>query len=205
MNQWADKIPHFLVAMDNGEKGKDMRSLPWRHNKRDGVSNYQPRDCIFNRLFGRRSKKISKLRVTSLWEGNSPVTDEFPAQKASNAVNVSILMTSSYISYKLCGRALCYFKLLVRGISNWKMQFSIVFYLLVSSYLALRWIQWDLITLVQAKAWCRQSSRYLSQCWPRSMLPCGITSTQWINHDDSFVCFFVTICPEHSLLGSYDS
>ena len=38
----------------------------------------------------RRSKKASKLRVTSLWEGNSPVTGEFPAQKASNAENVSI-------------------------------------------------------------------------------------------------------------------
>ena len=36
-------------------------------------------------------KKISKLRVTGLCAGNSPVTDEFPTQKASNAENVSIL------------------------------------------------------------------------------------------------------------------
>ena len=34
--------------------------------------------------------KTSKLRVTGLCAGNSPVTDEFPAQKASNAENVSI-------------------------------------------------------------------------------------------------------------------
>ena len=33
----------------------------------------------------RRSKKTSKLRVTGLCEGNSPVIGEFPAQKASNA------------------------------------------------------------------------------------------------------------------------
>ena len=37
-----------------------------------------------------RSKKTSKLRVTDLCVGNSPVTGEFPAQKASNAENVSI-------------------------------------------------------------------------------------------------------------------
>ena len=45
---------------------------------------------IVNRLFRRRSKKTSKPRVTGLCEGNSPVAGEFPAQKASNAENVSI-------------------------------------------------------------------------------------------------------------------
>ena len=44
----------------------------------------------------RRSKKTSKLRVSGLCEGNSPMTDEFPTQRASNAENVSILMTSSW-------------------------------------------------------------------------------------------------------------
>ena len=38
----------------------------------------------------RRSKKTLKLRVTGLCVGNSPVTGEFPAQRASNAENVSI-------------------------------------------------------------------------------------------------------------------
>ena len=38
----------------------------------------------------RRSKKTSKLRVTGLCEGNSPVTGEFPTQRASNAENVFI-------------------------------------------------------------------------------------------------------------------
>ena len=38
----------------------------------------------------RRSNKTSKLRVTGLCEGNSPVIGEFPAQRASNAENVSI-------------------------------------------------------------------------------------------------------------------
>ena len=34
--------------------------------------------------------KKSKLRVTGLCEGNSPVTGEFPAQRASNTENASI-------------------------------------------------------------------------------------------------------------------
>ena len=64
--------------------------LRWRHNERDGVSNHQPHDCLFNHLFMRRSRKTSKLRVTGLCAGNSPVTGEFPAQRASNAENVFI-------------------------------------------------------------------------------------------------------------------
>ena len=65
-------------------------TLQWRHNGHDGVSNHQPNDCLLNCLFRRRSKKTSKLRVTGLYAGNSPVTGEFPAQIASNAENVSI-------------------------------------------------------------------------------------------------------------------
>ena len=37
-------------------------------------------------------------------------------------------------------------------------------------------------TLVQVMAWCRQApSHYLSQCWPRSMSPNGVTRPQWVN------------------------
>ena len=49
-------------------------TLQWRHNERDVVSNHQPRDCLFNHLLRRKSKK----------------TGEFAAQRASNAKNVSI-------------------------------------------------------------------------------------------------------------------
>ena len=68
----------------------DSNALQWRHNEHGGVSNHQPHDCLPNRLFERRSKKTSKLRVTGLCEGNSPETGEFPAQRTSNAKNVSI-------------------------------------------------------------------------------------------------------------------
>ena len=55
-----------------------------------GAPDHQPHNCLLNRLFKRRSKKTSKLRVTGHCAGNSPVTGEFPAQMASNAENVSI-------------------------------------------------------------------------------------------------------------------
>ena len=64
--------------------------LRWRHNERDGVSNHQPHDCLLKCLFRRRSKKTTKLRVTGLCAGNSTVIAEFPAQRATNAENVSI-------------------------------------------------------------------------------------------------------------------
>ena len=83
-----------------------MTALQWRHNDHDGVSNHQPRDCLLNRLFRRRSTKTSKLRVTGLCEGNSPVTGEFPAQRSSNAENVSIWWRHhecAWLAYTYCG------------------------------------------------------------------------------------------------------
>ena len=39
----------------------------------------------------------------------------------------------------------------------------------------------DKSTLVQVMAWCRQAtSHYLSQCWPRSLPPYGVTRPQWV-------------------------
>ena len=67
-----------------------LTALVWRHKEHDGGSHHQPHDCLLNRLFRRRSKKTWKLRVTGLCAGNSPVTEEFPTQRASNAENASI-------------------------------------------------------------------------------------------------------------------
>ena len=64
--------------------------LQWHHDGHNDISNHQPHDCLLYRLFRHRSKKTSKLCVTGLCEGNSPVTCEFPAQRASKAGNVSI-------------------------------------------------------------------------------------------------------------------
>ena len=65
-------------------------SLQSHHNGCNGISNHQPHHCLLNHLFRHRSKKTSKLRVTGLCAGNSLLTGEFPAQRASNLENFSI-------------------------------------------------------------------------------------------------------------------
>ena len=80
---------YYLIGFVNS-KWQCNTALRWRHYERDGVSNHRRLGRFLNRLFVRRSKKTSKLRVTGLCEGNSPVTGEFPSQRASNAENVSI-------------------------------------------------------------------------------------------------------------------
>ena len=62
-----------------------VERLLWRHNRRDGVSNNQPHDCLLNRLFRHRSKKTSKLSITAVCAG----IHRWP-QMASNTENVSI-------------------------------------------------------------------------------------------------------------------
>ena len=67
---------HITAILSDGPT-RDT-ALQWHHNEHNGVSNHQPHDCLLNRLFKRRSKKISKLCVTGLcegihrWPGNSP-------------------------------------------------------------------------------------------------------------------------------------
>ena len=80
------------LLLFSAHKDRYNRDIPlqWRYNERDGFSNHQPHDYLLKRLFRRRSNKTPKLRVTGLCEGNSPVTGEFPAQRASYAENMSI-------------------------------------------------------------------------------------------------------------------
>ena len=59
-------------------------SLQRRHDEHHGVYNHRCLDCLFRC----RSKKTPTLRVTGLCKGNSLVTCDFPAQRASNAQNV---------------------------------------------------------------------------------------------------------------------
>ena len=57
-----------------------LRTLQWHHAECDGDSNHRRLVCLLSRLFRCRSKKISKLCVTGLSGGNSPLTGEFPTQ-----------------------------------------------------------------------------------------------------------------------------
>ena len=58
----------------------------------------------------------------------------------------------------------------------------------ISCEIALKWMSFvltdDKSALVQVMAWCRQAtSHYLSQCWPRSLSPYGVTRPQWVNKE----------------------
>ena len=64
---WNSKLTHFEIVTPCGDIA--LGPLRWRHNGCDSVSNHQPYDCLLNRLFRRRSKKTSKLRVTGLCAG----------------------------------------------------------------------------------------------------------------------------------------
>ena len=63
-------IPVFMIMR--------CRTLQWRHNGRESVSNHQPHDCLLNRLFRRGTKKTSKLASLAFvwgihrWPVNSP-------------------------------------------------------------------------------------------------------------------------------------
>ena len=50
----------------------------------------------------------------------------------------------------------------------------------------------DQSTLVHVMAWCRQAtSHYLSQCWPRSLSPYGVTRPQWVNNVDNITNAYI--------------
>ena len=57
--------------------------------------------------------------------------------------------------------------------------------------IALIWMSVDFTddqsTLVQVMAWCRRAtSHYLSQCWPRTLTPYGVTRPQWVKTSHLF-------------------
>ena len=103
----------LVLKPDYSEKTRLIPSvampLKWRHNERDSVSNHQPHEWLLNRLFRRRSKKTSKLRVTGLCAGNSPGTGDFPAQISSSTENVSIW----WRHHAIFSHAICYMELMI--------------------------------------------------------------------------------------------
>ena len=67
----APAVTGLQWAVDTGFKTTCV-TLQWRHNDHHGIWNHQLHGRLLNRLFRRRSKKTSKLRVTGFCVGNSP-------------------------------------------------------------------------------------------------------------------------------------
>ena len=104
--------------------------------------------------------------------------------------NLGLNMTPACLSCLLFiasgGSGIFYANSLAPGRFEWNFRHVIFKQILViddwgiSCEIALLWMSLDFTadqsTLVQVMAWCRLStSHYLSQCWPRSLSPYGIT------------------------------
>ena len=56
-------------------------------------------------------------------------------------------------------------------------------------------------TLVQVMAWCRQAtSHYLRQCWPRSVLPYGVTRPQWVTNNTVQYSILHSFCKSRTVI-----
>ena len=98
----------------------------------------------------------------------------------------SWVVTEPHLSWKLV-----WINSLAPGKFEWNFRYIIFKWILVidgwsiSCEIALIWMLLDFTddqsTLVQVMAWCHQTtSHYLSQCWPRSLSPYGVTRPQWV-------------------------
>ena len=137
-------------------------SLRWRHNEHDGVSNHQPHDCLFNRLFKAEIKEnIKALRLWPLW-GEFTGDRWIPAQRASNAENVSIWWRHHgmcvYVLYVVCCVALLYKCMCLKC-------FSIEINLILLERETYYWyvLQWNASRLFRIMACCLVGAKPLSK------------------------------------------
>ena len=86
-----ESIDFGFVNRSEANKSMPAWTLQWCHNERHGVSNLRHLHCFSQQFVQVHIKQnIKAPRITCLCEGNPPVTDGFPSQRASNAENVSI-------------------------------------------------------------------------------------------------------------------
>ena len=114
--------------------------------------------------------------------------------KSTRAFPITVLKSVRQADW-LMPRDITWYKLnsLAPGIFEWNFRHVISKRILVidgwgiSCEIVLIWMSLDFTddqtTLVQVMAWCRQAtSHYLSQCWPRSLSPHGVTRPHWVNY-----------------------
>ena len=68
-----------------------LSALQWCHNGRlNMASQITSLTIVYSTVYSGADQRKYQICVTGLWAGKSPVTGEFPSQRASNAENVSI-------------------------------------------------------------------------------------------------------------------
>ena len=88
-------IFYFIGFVPEVHVKNNFRTLRWRHNELNGVSDHQPHDCLLNQ-FGRWSKKTSKLCVTGLCAGNSSGPVNSPHKWPVTRKSFHMMMSSWY-------------------------------------------------------------------------------------------------------------
>ena len=145
---------------------------------------------FYKRYFSHQSLKLVGKLLTLKFLWNIPGANELIVS-GSPQLCITTLATKEIQNPALNPKTLHFINSLAPG--RFQFNFRKVIFKLISvncgwgiSYeIALRWISKDLTddksTLVQVMAWCREAaSHYLSQCWPRSMSPNGITRPQCV-------------------------
>ena len=162
-------------------------NLIWAHDSRPIYRPHQPRYIgltLYYPLFRVRSwnngmRCMSFYILLSHWKSSWMLVQDSGISSALELFFVHTIFFFFFFNSLAPGRfkfKLVIFKpILVDG--GWGMSYEI----------ALRWMPQDLTddksTLVQVMAWCCQAaSHYLSQCWPRSMSPYGVTRPQWVKY-----------------------
>ena len=97
----------------------------------------------------------------------------------SAAAMLTVVAAATIVRFPPVGRCGCNFKITIFK------PIPLTDILCTACKIVVRWIPQnstdDKSTLVQVMAWCRQAtSHYLSQCWPRSVSPYGVTRPQWV-------------------------
>ena len=173
---------YFSIQVNINIRNRSL-ALHWRHNDHDGVSNHQPHHCLLILLFRVMSRKTSKFRVTGLCVGNSPEPVNSPHKGPVTRKMFPFDDVIMDIPYSNGNNLLLWSCLnsLAPGKLEWNFRHVIFKQILVIGWgifseIALIWMSLDSTndqsTLVQVMAWCRQATNhYLSQCWPRSLLP----------------------------------
>ena len=126
--------------------------------------------------------------LLALCVGNSPVTGEFPSQRSvTRSLDVFFDL---HLNKRLSKQSRCpWFETPSHSWRhcNDKCTFKLILWLdiLSTSFeICHRWVPQNPIdksTLVQVMTWCRQApSHHLNQCWPRSLMPYGVTKPQWV-------------------------
>ena len=174
-NRWCD-LRVRIESMSN--------TLQWRHYGRDGVSNHQPHDCLLNRLFMCRSKKISKLRLTGLcareFSGDRWIPHTGPVTRKMIPFDNIIITNSSRL----------YLKMITKG----------------NHYIIIKFIFWQKIhktqladdtfkcflSMYQAE---QVPSQYLDQWWP------GLLTYIYMSPGPS--AFHINFLYYHSKWGAY--